>query len=271
MVFRMSKTGNLFADGEAYERMMGRWSRLAGEVFLDWLDVPSGLRWLDVGCGNGAFTEILIARCAPAEVVAIDRSAGQLSYARLRAEAKKVQFGAANALSLPFADRVFDAAAMALVINFVPDPLKVVLEMVRVVRQGGWIATYVWDVPGGGLPVEPIFVAMDSLGIRPPTSSRAAISTEDNLRAVWQQAGLESIDTKVICTPVVYSDFDDFWDSNTVPIGPSGKAIHDLSPAERERLKARLREQLPTGSDGRIAYHAIANAVKGRTARSPPG
>jgi len=72
----MSQTSHLFGDGEAYERLMGRWSRLAGDVFLDWLNAPPNLRWLDVGCGNGAFTEALIARCAPSAVVAVDPAEG---------------------------------------------------------------------------------------------------------------------------------------------------------------------------------------------------
>jgi ubiquinone/menaquinone biosynthesis C-methylase UbiE len=80
----MSQTVPFFADGDAYERLMGRWSRLAGEVFLDWLEIPANLRWLDVGCGDGAFTEALIARCAPSEVVAVDPSEGQLAFARTR-------------------------------------------------------------------------------------------------------------------------------------------------------------------------------------------
>ena len=74
----------LFTDGEVYERMMGRWSRLAGETFLAWLDLSKGLRWLDVGCGNGAFTEEIVARCAPATVMAIDPSDQQLAFARIR-------------------------------------------------------------------------------------------------------------------------------------------------------------------------------------------
>ncbi len=60
-----------FDDGGLYERTMGAWSRLAGEVFLDWLAPAPGLRWMDVGCGNGAFTEALVQRCAPAEVQGI--------------------------------------------------------------------------------------------------------------------------------------------------------------------------------------------------------
>ena len=92
----------LFTDGEAYERMMGRWSRLAGETFLAWLDLPKGLRWLDVGCGNGAFTEEIIARCAPATVMAIDSSDEQLAFARTRRGAKMAKFEVGDAQKLLF-------------------------------------------------------------------------------------------------------------------------------------------------------------------------
>ena len=172
----MSDAGALFPDGNAYERRMGRWSRVVGDVFLEWLDVPPGLRWLDVGCGNGAFTEVLIAHCAPDEVIAIDPSDGQLAYARARQGTKMAQFRVGEAQSLPFADNSFDAAAMALVINFLSDPVKAAAEMARVVRPDGWVATYMWDVPGGGLPVEPINVAMSSLGMNLPSVPDGAAS-----------------------------------------------------------------------------------------------
>lgn len=260
----MGEVCNLFADGGAYERRMGRWSRLAGEAFLDWLGAPMGLKWLDVGCGNGAFTEVVMARGAPTDVAAIDPSEGQLSYARARPGAKMAQFRLGDAQSLPFADWSFDAAAMALVISYLPDPLMGAVEMARVVRPGGWVATYMWDIPGGGHPVEPIYLAVNSLGMTvcPPPGS--AVSRLDNMRGIWEDAGLQSIETQVIRIPVVYSNFDDFWESNSAPVGPSGRMIHDLSPTAREQLQSRLREQLPIGSDGRIAYEAFANAVKGR-------
>jgi ubiquinone/menaquinone biosynthesis C-methylase UbiE len=115
----MAESQIRFDDGAGYERMMGKWSRLAGEVFLDWVQPASGLRWIDVGCGNGAFTELLAERCAPAEIQGVDPSEAQLAFARARHSADIAQFREGDAMALPFADNSFDAAAMALVIFFV--------------------------------------------------------------------------------------------------------------------------------------------------------
>ncbi len=142
-----------FEDGAAYERMMGSWSRLAGEVFIDWLAPRPGLRWIDVGCGNGASTELLVERCAPAEVQGIDPSEGQLAFARTRPAARMAKFGQGNAMAIPFAENTFDAAIMGLAIFFVRDPAKGVAEMVRVVCPGGMVATYAWDIERGGFPL----------------------------------------------------------------------------------------------------------------------
>jgi SAM-dependent methyltransferase len=254
----------VFADGAAYERLMGRWSRLAGEVFLDWLDIPPHGRWLDVGCGNGAFTEAVIARCAPDEVIGIDPSEGQLAFARARPAARSAHFRLGDAQALPFGDNRFDVAVMALVVAYLSDPAKAVAEMARVVRPGGWVATYVWDIAGAGAPVHPIYVAMESLGMPAPRPAGAAVSRSDRMRTLWTDAGLDSIESRVVRIPVVYADFDDFWDANSVPAGASGQAIHDLSPAAREQVRVRLRDQMRAGPDGRIAYESCANAIKGR-------
>jgi SAM-dependent methyltransferase len=202
----------------------------------------------------------------PKLLVSIRRRANS-PFARTRPGAKSAQFRIGDAQALPFGDDRFDVAVMALVITFLSDPGKAVSEMARVVRPGGWVGTYMWDVPGGGTPVHPIYVAMESLGMPSPRPPGAAVSRRDTLQVLWKDAGLESIETQVIRIPVMYSDFDDFWDSNTVPVGPQGKAIQEMSPTVRAQLRARLREQLPVGPDGRIAYTSFANAVKGRVSR----
>ena len=135
-----------FEDGASYERMMGTWSRLVGVEFIRWLTPRSGLRWIDVGCGNGAFTELLVESCAPAEVHGIDPSEGQLAFARRRPAARVAEFHQGHAMELPFPDNRFDAAVMALAIFYVPDPAKGVAEMTRVVTPGGTVAAYVWDM-----------------------------------------------------------------------------------------------------------------------------
>jgi ubiquinone/menaquinone biosynthesis C-methylase UbiE len=259
----MSDTANLFVDGQAYERMMGRWSQLAGATFLEWLAQPQGLRWLDVGCGNGAFTEVLIAKNAPAEVTGIDPSEGQLAYARTRPGTQRAQFRAAGAQDIPFGDDSFDAAVMPLVISFVPDPVKGVAEMARVVRPGGCVAAYMWDIPGGGLVGQPMHVAANAMGIQLPIPPSSEASRQSNMRALWERAGLASIETRVIRVPVTFADFSDFWDSLSSPVGPSGQGVANLPAQAHEELKTRLRKQLPQEASGRISYEAFANAVKG--------
>jgi len=262
----MNAPTNLFTDGKAYEQLMGRWSQVAGVQFLDWLNPPHGLCWIDVGCGNGAFTEVLLARAAPAAVTGIDPSDGQISFARTRPAGQRAQFRVGDAHELPFADNSFDAASMALVITFLSDPGKAAREMARVVRPGGLAATYMWDIPGGGFPIRPLAAAMRSLGLGEPARPNVEASRRENMEAFWREAGLQAVETTVIRIRVAFTDFDDFWESSTVPVGPSGKALSEMSPQTREQLKAKLREQLPIAADGSIAYEAFANAVKGRVA-----
>jgi ubiquinone/menaquinone biosynthesis C-methylase UbiE len=243
--------------------MMGTWSRLAGDIFLDWLAPRSGLRWIDIGCGSGAFSELLVERCAPAEVQGIDPSEAQLAFARARPAARVAQFRRGDAMALPFSDDRFDAAIMALVIFFVPDPAKGVAEMARVVAPGGTVATYAWDVLGGGFPGEPIHAEMRAMGLNPPLAPSVGASRIEALRELWTGAGLEAVETREITVRRTFADVDDLW--TTALLGPSiGPMIAAMPPGDAEQLKARVRARLPADEAGRITYPARANAVKGR-------
>jgi SAM-dependent methyltransferase len=259
----MTEPGQMFSDGKTYERMMGRWSKRVGVQFLDWLAAPKGLNWVEAGCGNGAFTEELIAHAAPRAVTALDPSEGQLAFARTRPAAKLAQFRLGDAQSLPFPDDSFDAGVMALVITFIPDPAKAVAELARVVRPGGIVATYMWDVAGGGLPLAPVGRALKAMGKDYSRVSDTA-ARRDTMQTLWQGAGLQAVETRVIRITVNYASFDDFCESNLVPIGPAGQVISKMSPAEKDDLRKWLRDGLPIAADGSISYEAFANAVKGK-------
>lgn len=254
----------IFTDGAAYERTMGRWSRIVGREFLDWLDAPKGLRWLDVGCGNGAFTETLMSHAAPAHVSGIDPSPPQIAYARQRDTARPAVFQVGDAQALPFADADFDATIMALVISFIPDPAKAVAQMARVTRPGGFVGAYMWH-NRESVPVGPLTQAAKALGhdgdyvlLRENTAS------QEGMRALWHDAGLEDIETRRIDIPVTFDDFDDFWESSNALPNPANQFMRGLSEAQVEAVRDWLRDFLPTDSSGRISFHASANAVKGR-------
>lgn len=260
--YRMKTDQIRFNDGATYERYMGKWSQLVGETFLDWLAPESGGRWLDVGCGNGAFTEMLIERCDPALVHGIDPSEEQLAYARARPALAVAQFRGGDAMALPYPDDTFDTAVMPLVIFFVPDPAKGVAEMRRVVRPGGVVTAYAWDMMGGGFPYEALLAEIRGLGIAVPAPPSPDASRLDVMWNLWVDAGLEAIETKEIDVRRTFADFEDFWATalGAPSVGPilAMMAIEDLA-----LLKTQVRTRLPAGAAGQITCSARANAVKG--------
>lgn len=251
-----------FTDGAAYERLMAAWSRSVGEVFLDWLGVGAGQRWLDVGCGTGVFTELVYDRCAPAEIAAIDPAPEQIAFARTKPIARKMEFRVGDAQALPFPDQMFDVVASALVINFIPDRPIALAEMRRVARPGGLVAGYVWDFTAMRAPTGPLLRGMQQTGIEPPMAMGTAASSIDALAALFKAAGLEAVATRAIEVTVSFPDFDDLWTSITPSYAALGKVTAALPATERDRLKEAVRAQLSTEPNGRLAYASLANAVK---------
>ena len=253
----------VFDDGAAYDRYMGAWSRLVAADFLDWLEPTPGLRWLDVGCGNGAFSMMVAKRCAPAMINGIDPSEEQLAFARTRLPTSVAQFERGDAMALPFDDDSFDMAVMPLVIFFVPDPAVGVGEMARVVRSGGTVASYSWDMPGGGFPYAPVNAELSAMGINAPTAPSPDASRIDRLGELWTGARLEKVETREIVVERTFANFDDYW--QTIIGGPSaGRQLRGLSDGDRARFTARLRERLPApDANGALTMSARANAIRG--------
>jgi SAM-dependent methyltransferase len=253
-----------FDDGAAYEDFMGRWSRMAGDAFLDWLSPAPGLRWVDVGCGNGAFTQLLIDRCGARDVQGLDPSAEQLAFARTRLPARApATFRQGDAMALPYADGAFDAAVMALVIFFVPEPARGIAEMVRVVRRGGGVCAYAWDMLGGGFPYAALQDEMARMGQRPLMPPRPEAAGLEALRRSWTEAGLIDVETHEIVVQRTHADFEAFWD--TARKGPRiAPRLSELPGGEAQVLKNRLRERLAAAADGSITVTARAHAVRGR-------
>ncbi len=193
----MPQPRNDFTDGAAYESYMGRWSKMVGVQFLHWLETPTQSKWLDVGCGNGAFTDEVIKQCTPSSVTGIDPSEGQIQYARQRHQTGQADYHVGDAQNLPFGDRSFDVATMALVIAFVPNPPKAVAELCRVTKPGGQVATYMWDLPKG-MPGHPITKILTDMGKSSLLLPSEEFSQMEPMQKLWVDAGLQKVESTQI-------------------------------------------------------------------------
>jgi SAM-dependent methyltransferase len=251
-----------FDDSAAYERFMGRWSRAAGAIFLDWMAPPAGARWLDVGCGTGIFTELILARCSPAAVFGVDPAVAQINYALRQPTAQRAHLRVANAEALPFEDATFDVVVCALVMNFIPDRPRAIAEMRRVARAGGLVAGYVWDFAAEFSPSWPLRVAMRRIGADVPQVPGSEDSKLGTLFSLFNAAGLEKIAVTPIQVTQSFPDFETFWHAQTSAYGPISSMFAAMTEAQRGRLMQTARDSLTVCPNGRIEYSVQANAIK---------
>ncbi|MCM0677656.1 class I SAM-dependent methyltransferase [Micromonospora phytophila] len=258
----------IWADGEAYEAYVGRWSRPVAAEFLRWLDLPPGLSWLDVGCGTGALTSTVLALAQPARVTGIDRSEGFVAHARTRIGDPRSAFHVGDARSLPLPDESVDVVVSGLALNFVPDQARAMAEFARVVRPAGVVAAYVWDYAEGMAMMRHFW---DAAAVRDPSvagldeSRRWSGCDPESLGARWVDAGLRGVSVRPVEVPTVFADFADYWTPFLGGQGPAPAYVMSLAEPDRADLRDLLAARLPTEPDGSIRLTARAWAVRGTT------
>src|SRR3954468_22343927 len=238
-----------FDDADAYERYMGRWSRAIGEKFLAWLSPPKDARWLDVGCGTGAFSELIAQHCAPKSLSGIDPSPQQIAFAQARLP--QADMRVADSMALPFGDAAFDVVASALVLHFIPDRGRAFAEMKRVARPGATIAAYtlVRARDEDHAPYARMLRSFEAIGVEATRSPTVPEQQLQGLRASAEAAGLSDIVTTQIEAAQSFHDFDAYWEVQTLTVSPLGKAAAKLDDTQRARLRETMRGLLPIASD----------------------
>lgn len=251
----------MFLGADAYDRFMGRYSRLLAPAFADFTSVAPGQRALDVGCGPGALTAVLAERLGSGAVSAVDPSRAFVEAAMARNP--EVDVREASAEALPFADGMFDVAMAQLVVHFMADPVQGLREMARVTRDGGVVAACVWDHGGGQGPLAVFWDAARELDASVDDESGRAGVHKGQLSSLLSEAGLTAIEEVGLSVSAEHPDFDEWWEPFTLGIGPAGVFAAGLGAAEREDLRQRCRRRLPPGS---FTLTACAWAAKGVSA-----
>lgn len=228
---------------EAYDRFIGRYSRLLSPQLADLAGVADGQRVLDVGCGPGALTVELVARLGASSVVAVDPS--QPFVAAIRTRFPGVEVHEASAERLPFEDGVFDAALAQLVVHFMTDPAAGLTEMTRVTRPGGVVAACVWDHASDQGPLGVFWQAARELDPAVVDESGLAGVREGHLGELFAAAGLIGIELHALTSRVEHPSFDDWWEPFMGGVGPAGSYVASLDPDRQAALRERCQALLP--------------------------
>jgi ubiquinone/menaquinone biosynthesis C-methylase UbiE len=250
-------------DGASYERFMGRWSRAAGAIFLDWLAAPSGVRWLDIGCGTGAFTELILRTCAPLSIDGVDAQPAQIAWAKRHYQDDRIIFRMGDAHQLPFEDRAFDIVVSALVLNFLADRSRALDEMRRVTGPGAIVTAYIWDLASERTPNSCLSAGLRQLGIEVPRIVGAASSGPPTLIQLFHRAGFREIVSTTFDVTVAFSNFEELWHSQTPSFSPITKIIAALAAPERSELIEFVRKRT-LAPNGGASWSARAHAIKAR-------
>lgn len=268
---RAVMTMDKWTSGAAYDQWMGRWSRLLADEFLDWLNLPSKLRWLDVCCGSGVLTEAIVDHFAPIQVAGLDASADQIKFAREHRGRSGVSFETGDAMALPFADANFDVVVCGLGLNYVPEPERALEEMRRATVADGVIAAYVWDYAEGARFLREFWDAAavsDPEALTHDQGQRFPMCNPEGLRDLFKRAGLNQIKLCALDVITKFTSFDDYWQPLLTGQGSAPSYLETLDEVTRSAIRERLRVSLATDSNGAINLPARAWAIRGR--RIPP-
>ncbi|HZN99570.1 MAG TPA: class I SAM-dependent methyltransferase [Burkholderiales bacterium] len=256
----------MFTAAAGYERYMGRWSRLLAPSYIAFAGVRDGARVLDVGTGTGALAGTLAATLPSCEVVGVDPSPAFIGYAEQNAKSGRARFEVGDAQALHQDDASFDHAMSLLVLNFVPDHRKALGEMRRVTRPGGVVSACVWDYDAGMEMLR--FFWDEAVALDPAMAQKderhMKLSREGQLRALWNAAGLASVQETSLSIAQAYASFDDYWAPFLKGAGPGGAYVASLSDERRRQLEARMRTRLlGAGKDSAFTLNARAWCVRG--------
>jgi SAM-dependent methyltransferase len=256
----------MWTGAEAYDQLMGRWSRFLAPLLVEFAEVQNGDRVLDVGCGTGSLTRALLEHMTHSEIVSVDSTSSYIEYARQQLPSPRARFEVEDAQNLPYPDAAFNKCLSLLVVNFIPNARRALGEMCRVTRPEGTVAAAVWDYGEG---MEMLRILWDTAVALDPASElrherNMPYCRKGELGALWTESGLQHVEETSLTIPLEFSSFEDYWTLFLAGVAPSGSYVSSLAVEHQGALRDHLRQKLLGGKEARsFTLQARAWAVRG--------
>jgi ubiquinone/menaquinone biosynthesis C-methylase UbiE len=236
----------------AYEEGWRAQLEPAHSLMLDMVDLQPGERVVDVACGTGLVSFRMAAAVgARGAVLGTDISGEMVEAARRFAAEREVgnaRFERSDAEALPFADAAFDAAVCGLGLMYVPDPVKALGEMRRLLKPGGRAAAAVWGARQncGWAEIFPITDARVASEVCPMFFR---LGTRDMLARTFAAAGFTDIRAERLRTTLTYASPEDAL-AAVFRGGPVALAYSRFDDATKRAVHAEYLESIATCQAG---------------------
>jgi SAM-dependent methyltransferase len=180
------------ADAKAYRDLWAPVLRPYGTRLLGRVPLARAKRILDVGTGVGALLPEIKKAAPSAHIFGIDRSSGMVALAP-----RSYLLAAMDAERLALRSSTFDIAVIAFVLFHLPDPVKALAEISRVLRPGGTIGVVTWgegwDVAHPALRAwEEELDAHGADAATPVLDHKGAMDSSEKMEALLRAAGYAS-------------------------------------------------------------------------------
>ena len=264
----------MFDNAEAFQKYMGRWSRLLAPLLVDFADVRDQGLALDVGSGTGVLALSLAEMRTRCEVLGIDPSKEYVEFAAGRNSfPDRVKFEVGDAQQMHFRNGTFQSSLSLLVFNFIPDSRKALREVIRVAKPGGVISAAVWDYGDGMRMLRLLWDAAAAVDPRARSlqESHMPLCRQGDLRQLWTEGGLRDVREQPLEIEMRFQSFADYWDPFLLGQGSAGAYVRSIGDDRRTALRGELRARLKLSSeDSPFSLTARAWAVRGVVSVSGP-
>lgn len=235
-----------------YENFWQRQLKPAQDKLMEMADLQPGEKVIDIACGTGLVSFPAVEKVGPGGLVlATDISDNMVKIGNEVARQKNlanIKFERMDAEELNVRDAEYDISMCALGLMYVPDPIKALKEMYRVIKPGGRAVAAVWGQRDhcGWAEVFEIVDRRVSSEVCPMFFN---LGNRDVLKRSFELAGFSDVVLERIITELIY-DSDEEACGAAFAGGPVALAYHKFSDQVKDEVHAEYLESIKTFQRG---------------------